>query len=295
MGVGKKRGGSGAYSGTNPAVAADILTGKTVASPNGVITGTLDFTGNAAVGDVANGKTFYNTDTIKKTGTLSLTGDAAVGDVANGKTFYNADFTKRTGTLTLSGNAVASEVLNTKTFYSNSFTKLTGSMANNGALNITPSGSVQTSGAGYYSGISVAAVPDTLFKRFVEKTGSWQDSQSGSGSTVVTATVTIPLGVSIANAVGIMIVIEGSGSCALQGYGTITWGYSAGVPTQCSVMYYTGSNYQWIGIGNSSYSANASLCTPSFSGNNLILSNSSGPVTGGALASLNIRKVLVFY
>lgn len=55
--------------------------------------------GNAAVGDVESGKTFYNTEpTTKETGTLALTGDAEVGDVKSGKTFYKDGLkTKKTG------------------------------------------------------------------------------------------------------------------------------------------------------------------------------------------------------
>jgi hypothetical protein len=49
-------------------------------------------TGDAAVGDVLSGQTFYNNSpVIKQTGTLALTGTAAAGDVSTGKTFYNTD------------------------------------------------------------------------------------------------------------------------------------------------------------------------------------------------------------
>jgi hypothetical protein len=57
-------------------------------------------TGDADVGDVISGKTFYKDDAESLlTGTLTLSGTAVVGDVATGKTFYNTDpKTKLTGT-----------------------------------------------------------------------------------------------------------------------------------------------------------------------------------------------------
>ena len=62
--------------------------------------GSSVLTGDAAVGDVLDGKFFYADDAeTKLEGTLALTGDAAVGDVVAGKTFYNTDAkTKLTGT-----------------------------------------------------------------------------------------------------------------------------------------------------------------------------------------------------
>ena len=42
---------------------------------------------------------------------VSLSGNAAVGDVLSGKTFYNADLTKRTGTLTVPSLSLTSGVL----------------------------------------------------------------------------------------------------------------------------------------------------------------------------------------
>jgi hypothetical protein len=59
----------------------------------------------------------------------------------------------------LSGDAATGNVLAGKTFYSDAYNKLTGSMVDRGALNLTPSDSIQTGSAGYYSGITVAARP----------------------------------------------------------------------------------------------------------------------------------------
>jgi len=90
-------------------------------------------TGNAAVGEVANTKTFYNTDPrTRLTGTYVppvLTGDAEVGDVADGKTFYKDDATVQlTGTLALTGDAVVGDVATGKLFYKDDlYTQLTGS------------------------------------------------------------------------------------------------------------------------------------------------------------------------
>jgi hypothetical protein len=58
--------------------------------------------GDAVAGNVLDGKKFYagaNRDLL--TGTLTYTGDAAVTDVVAGKTFYSNNVTKQTGTLAL--------------------------------------------------------------------------------------------------------------------------------------------------------------------------------------------------
>jgi hypothetical protein len=56
--------------------------------------------GTTAVGDVANGETFYSDDAdVQLTGTLALTGNADATDVVTGKTFYKDDlYTQLTGT-----------------------------------------------------------------------------------------------------------------------------------------------------------------------------------------------------
>lgn len=68
--------------------------------------------GNATVGDVLKGVTFYNDDPSEiKTGILELTGDASAGDVKSGKTFYNTDAkTIQTGTFASQEKTVTSSV-----------------------------------------------------------------------------------------------------------------------------------------------------------------------------------------
>ena len=53
------------------------------------------------------------------------------------------------------GNAAVGDVLSGKTFTNDSGTTLTGTMANQGSKTFTPKATAQTSGAGYYSGITV--------------------------------------------------------------------------------------------------------------------------------------------
>lgn len=90
---------------------------------------------------------------------VSLTGDALVGNVVSGKTFYNTDpNTKLTGTLALTGDAVVAEVLSGKKFYKDDPTsQLTGTMTNQGAYNITPGATNQSIPAGYHNGSGVVA------------------------------------------------------------------------------------------------------------------------------------------
>jgi hypothetical protein len=90
--------------------------------------------GNVTPGDVIKGVTF-GTEEGLKTGTLELTGE-------------------------LTGNAATADVLSGKTFYStNPKSKLTGTMPNHGSKTFTPNDTTQTSGAGYYSGITVNPRP----------------------------------------------------------------------------------------------------------------------------------------
>lgn len=82
-------------------------------------------------------------------------GNAVAGDVLEGKTFVNETGEMLTGTLKKStGNATVAQVLSGYTFSNANGVGLTGSMTNNGAKTFTPSASQQTSGAGYYSGIT---------------------------------------------------------------------------------------------------------------------------------------------
>lgn len=66
--------------------------------------------------------------------------------------------TELAGKVTPAGTAVAADVLTGKTFINSTGSTITGNMANNGAKTFTPSASKQTSGAGYYSGITCNAV-----------------------------------------------------------------------------------------------------------------------------------------
>ena len=86
-------------------------------------------------------------------------GNVTPGDVIKGVTFGTEEGLK-TGTLELTGNATTSQVLTGRTFYTtNPKSKLTGTMPNHGSKTFTPSDSTQTSGAGYYSGITVNPRP----------------------------------------------------------------------------------------------------------------------------------------
>ncbi len=107
--------------------------------------------GNATVGNVLSGKTFYNTDAMAiQTGTMTNRGavsaSVSVGGSYTIPTGYHNGSGKVTGP-TLSGNALASDVASGKTFYSNSGTKQTGTLVKNkkvyllqnGEFKVTPS------------------------------------------------------------------------------------------------------------------------------------------------------------
>lgn len=88
----------GSYSGDEGYYSKITITGPTLS-------------GNASVGDVKSGKTFYSNSGTKQTGTLALTGTATECHVLKGATFYSSDFEKRTGTLrlwTCGGNIITS-------------------------------------------------------------------------------------------------------------------------------------------------------------------------------------------
>ena len=142
------------------ASAAQVLNGYTFMNANGNQTGTINtYTINTSVavgGSYSNTTAGYYTS-IKVTGP-TLSGNAAVGQVLKGYTFYSNNGTLQTGTLALSGNAAAAQVLTGYKFYSNTTTILTGTMNNKGAVTCTISpGSSYSGGAGYYSSIKVTA------------------------------------------------------------------------------------------------------------------------------------------
>ena len=109
-------------------VAGKIQDGVTIYG----VEGTFSDDATAAAGDILKDATAYGVGT-KITGTLELTGDAEVGDVLDGSFFYKDDAkTKLEGTLALIGDAVVANVLDGKFFYKDDAkTKLEGAMPNN--------------------------------------------------------------------------------------------------------------------------------------------------------------------
>lgn len=98
---------------------------------------------------------------------IDLTTDTAVAaDVAAGKYFHLASGERVQGISTLDAdtsdaNATAGEILSTKTAYVNG-NKITGSMPNNGAANVTVTGTSGTAiPAGYYDGSGKAVIDST--------------------------------------------------------------------------------------------------------------------------------------
>ena len=118
----------------------------------------------ATAGDVLKGLLYVGKDTNDEvgTGTLELTGNAAVGDVISGKTFYNTNAKSRqTGTLALSGNITAQRVLSGYTGYATDpKTKITGSIPSYGGRTITPGTSNQVISVGNYISGNVTIAGD---------------------------------------------------------------------------------------------------------------------------------------
>lgn len=124
----------------------------------GVAAGTPTLTGDAAVGDVKSGKTFYKDSTTKLTGTFAedTTHNSATPTTSSqtinpdsGK--YFSSFT--VDAVSLTGNAGAGNVLSGKTYYKDSLTKQTGTMTNNGAVSqALDCGGSYTVPAGYHNG-----------------------------------------------------------------------------------------------------------------------------------------------
>lgn len=110
---------------------------------------------------------YFNKVVYDGTTLIDLTADTAVAtDVASGKYFHLASGERVQGTSTLDAdtsdaNATAGEILATKTAYVNG-NKITGSMPNNGAANVTVTGTSGTSiPAGYYDGSGKASIDST--------------------------------------------------------------------------------------------------------------------------------------
>jgi hypothetical protein len=85
------------------AQASDVLTGKTIGTENGIVTGTMPnhgsktFTPNDTT--QTSGAGYYSVVTVNPRPTLS--GNATPDQVLAGRTFYNDSYTKRTGTLVM--------------------------------------------------------------------------------------------------------------------------------------------------------------------------------------------------
>ena len=136
------------------AVASDILTTKTAYVKGNKITGTManqgakTFTPSAS--QQTSGAGYYSS--VKCNAVSNLSAENIKKGVSVGGV---------TGTYTNDATATASDILTNKTAYVNG-SKVTGTMANQGAKIFTPSSSIQTSGAGYYSGITVNAKSSNL-------------------------------------------------------------------------------------------------------------------------------------
>lgn len=124
----------GTYTNTNAGYYSSIqVTGPTLS-------------GNAAVSDVLQNKTFYGSNGTKQTGSIVNRGSATCTSLAAGSTYtgsagYYSSISIKAApaqTVSLTGNAVTSDVLAGKTFYSSSTTQQTGSLYKwAGDLNIT--------------------------------------------------------------------------------------------------------------------------------------------------------------
>ncbi len=148
------QGEGGEYGNVTP---GDVIKGVTFGTEEGLKTGTLELTGNAAASQVLTGRTFYTTNPKSKlTGTMPNHGS---------KTFTPSDNTQTSGAgyysgitvnprPSLSGNASTSQVLSGRTFYGSNYTKQTGTMPNRGAVTntITTQGGSYTIPAGYHNG-----------------------------------------------------------------------------------------------------------------------------------------------
>jgi len=163
--------GSGKCVGDADLVAANIKSGVTVFGVNGSV---IEASGNAATGDVLNGKTFSHTGggatgTMPDNGAVTLTPSTADQSIAAGyhngagKCVGDADlvatniksgvnvFGVNGSVIEVSGNAAAGDVLSGKTF-SNAGGPGTGAMVNNGAVTITPGTMNQPIPQGYHNG-----------------------------------------------------------------------------------------------------------------------------------------------
>lgn len=138
--------------------------GKILIPGSGGGTGIFSDDLTATAGDVLKGLKYIGKDTNDDigTGSLELSGNAAVGDVIAGKSFYNTNAkSKQTGTLALTGNITAQRILSGYTGYATDpKTKITGSIPSYSGRTITPGKTNQTIAAGNYISGNVTIAGD---------------------------------------------------------------------------------------------------------------------------------------
>lgn len=146
--------------GDTESLSAGYYAGVTINGPT--------LSGDAAVGNVLAGKTFYANSGTQLEGTMVNNG-AVDASVAVGGTYtVPAGYHDGTGTVAgpvLDGDAAAANVLSGKTFFASSGTKLTGSMTNNGAISGTIDGLTATSytvPAGYHDGTGTVSLTSDI-------------------------------------------------------------------------------------------------------------------------------------
>ena len=195
--------------------------------------------GDAVAGDVLDGKIFSNDEDTGITGTLELTGNAAVGDVLATKTFYKDDAkTKLTGTLALTGDSAVGDVLSGKTFYKdNAKTKLTGTMTNNGTVStdISAKATEVTIAQGYHSGSGKVKISATEQAKIITgniKAGITVLGVAGKSSVVDTADANATAGDILNGKTGYVNGSKITGNFPILAGSTVSAGY-------CYVAYST--------------------------------------------------------
>ena len=177
--------GSGADLDLVTAGAGDVLSPKVIVDKDGnPLTGTLALSGDAAVGNVLAGKTFYSNDAkTKRTGTMVNQGAKTAALNCGGSYAIPAGYHNGSGKVTAnslssqtSATAAAGDILTGKTAFVNG-NKLTGNIGSMGAQTITPSTAQQTiSCSGKYM------TGNIVVKAMAAKTKSGQYASSGSAS-----------------------------------------------------------------------------------------------------------------